>query len=147
MQHIPLWATTQKGDSDLWKKTKPPLLLFTILLTTTWRPAVKLHIGSAKAICINSDAAKKYGGLFNLRFDDTNPVKEDDEFVRSIEEDLRWLGAEPNGGIYYGSDYFDQCYEFAVQLIRDGKAFVCDLTPEQMKEYSRVRKAHTKTAV
>lgn len=94
-----------------------------------------LHIGSAKAICINSDAAKKYGGLFNLRFDDTNPVKEDDEFVRSIEEDLRWLGAEPNGGIYYGSDYFDQCYEFAVQLIRDGKAFVCDLTPEQMKEY------------
>lgn len=93
-----------------------------------------LHIGSAKAICINSDAAKKYGGLFNLRFDDTNPVKEDDEFVRSIEEDLRWLGAEPNGGIYYGSDYFDQCYEFAVQLIRDGKAFVCDLTPEQMKE-------------
>lgn len=94
-----------------------------------------LHIGSAKAICINSDAAKKYGGLFNLRFDDTNPVKEDDEFVRSIEEDLRWLGAEPNGGIYYGSDYFDQCYEFAVQLIRDGKAFVCDLSPEQMKEY------------
>ena len=63
-----------------------------------------LHIGSAKAIWINAGTAQKYGGLFNLRFDDTNPVKEDDEYVRAIEEDLRWLGAEPNGGIFYGSD-------------------------------------------
>ena len=62
-----------------------------------------LHIGSAKAIWINAGTAQKYGGLFNLRFDDTNPVKEDDEYVRAIEEDLRWLGAEPNGGIFYGS--------------------------------------------
>lgn len=93
-----------------------------------------LHIGSAKAIWINYSTAKKYGGLFNLRYDDTNPVKEDDEFVRSIEEDLRWLGAVPDG-IYYGSDYFDKCYEFACKLISDGKAYVCDLTPEQMREY------------
>ena len=94
-----------------------------------------LHIGSAKAIWINAGTAQKYGGLFNLRFDDTNPVKEDDEYVRAIEEDLRWLGAEPNGGIFYGSDYFEQCYQYAVQLIRDGNAYVCDLTPEEMREY------------
>ena len=94
-----------------------------------------LHIGSAKAIWISYTAAKKYGGVFNLRYDDTNPVKEDTEYVQSIEEDLEWLGAHPNGGIYYGSDYFDKCYEFAVQLIRDGKAYVCDLTPEEMREY------------
>ena len=94
-----------------------------------------LHIGSAKAIWINSGTAQKYHGLFNLRFDDTNPVREDDEYVKSIEEDLRWLGAEPTGGIFYGSDYFDKCYEFAVKLIRDGKAYVDDLNTEQMREY------------
>ena len=94
-----------------------------------------LHIGSAKAIWINWGTAKKYNGLFNLRFDDTNPVKEDDEYVQAIEEDLRWLGAIPNGGIYYGSDYFDACYKYAVQLIRDGKAYVDDLSAEEMREY------------
>ncbi len=94
-----------------------------------------LHIGSAKAIWINWGTAQKYNGLFNLRYDDTNPVKEDDEYVQAIEEDLRWLGAEPNGGIYYGSDYFDKCYEFAVKLIKEGKAYVCDLNAEQMREY------------
>jgi glutaminyl-tRNA synthetase len=94
-----------------------------------------LHIGSAKAIYINYSTAKKYGGLFNLRFDDTNPVKEDDEYVRSIEEDLRWLGAEPNGGIFYGSDYFDLCFEYAIKLIKDGEAYVCDLSPDEMREY------------
>ena len=93
-----------------------------------------LHIGSAKAIWINYSTAKKYNGLFNLRYDDTNPVKEDDEFVRSIEEDLRWLGAVPDG-IFYGSDYFDKCYEYAVKLIKDGKAYVCDLSADQMREY------------
>ena len=87
-----------------------------------------LHIGSAKAIWINSEAAKKYGGLFNLRLDDTNPVREDDEYVRAIVEDLRWLGAEPTGGIFYGSDYFDKCFEYAQKLIREGKAYVCDLS-------------------
>ena len=95
-----------------------------------------IHLGSAKAICVSYEAAKKYGGLFNLRFDDTNPVKEDDSYVRSIIEDIKWLiGGEPSGGIFYGSDYFDQCYEYAVKLIKDGKAYVCDLSNEQIKEY------------
>ena len=94
-----------------------------------------LHIGSAKAIWINTNAAKKYGGLFNLRYDDTNPAKEDDEYVRSIYEDLCWLGAEPTGGIFYGSDYFEKCYEYAIKLIKDGKAYVCDLSADEMREY------------
>ena len=94
-----------------------------------------LHIGSAKAIWINCSTAKKYGGLFNLRYDDTNPMKESDEYVRSIYEDLCWLGAEPNGGVYYGSDYFEQCYEYAVKLIRDGNAYVCDLSREDLERY------------
>ncbi len=94
-----------------------------------------LHIGSAKAIYINYGTAQKYGGLFNLRYDDTNPSKEDTEYVDSILEDLRWLGAEPNGGIFYGSDYFDDCYRFAEKLIMDGKAYVCDLSSEEMREY------------
>lgn len=94
-----------------------------------------LHIGSAKAIYINWSTAQKYGGLFNLRYDDTNPVKEDTEYVQSIEEDLRWLGAVPDGGIYYGSDYFEKCYEYAVKLIKDGKAYVCDLNAEEMRQY------------
>ncbi|MCQ5130759.1 glutamine--tRNA ligase/YqeY domain fusion protein [Butyricicoccus faecihominis] len=101
-----------------------------------------LHIGSAKAIFINWSIAKKYGGLFNLRYDDTNPVKEDTEYVDSIWEDIKWLtGEEPNGGVYYGSDYFETCYECAVQLIRDGKAFVCDLTQEEMRAYRGSLKA------
>ena len=94
-----------------------------------------LHIGSAKAIMINYETAKKYGGKFNLRYDDTNPAKEDTEYVESIYEDLHWLGAIPSGGIYYGSDYFDKCYEFAIKLIKDGKAYVCDLSAEEMREY------------
>ena len=94
-----------------------------------------LHIGSAKAIFINYTIAKHYGGLFNLRFDDTNPAREGDEYVQSILQDLKWLGAEPNGGIYYGSDYFERCYEYAEQLIKEGKAYVDDLTREQMQEY------------
>lgn len=94
-----------------------------------------LHIGSAKAIYINFMTARKYGGLFNLRYDDTNPSKEDVEYVESIYEDLRWLGCEITGGVFYGSDYFDQCYEFALQLIRQGDAYVCDLSPEEMRAY------------
>ncbi len=94
-----------------------------------------LHIGSAKAIWINFTTAQKYGGEFNLRYDDTNPVKENEDFVRSIHEDLTWLiGKEPDH-VFYGSDYFDKCYEYAVKLIREGKAYVCDLTPEEMREY------------
>ena len=94
-----------------------------------------LHIGSAKAIWINAMTAKKYGGLFNLRYDDTNPSKEDNEYVESIYEDLKWLGCEPSGGIFYGSDYFDKCYEYAIKLIKDGKAYVCDLNADEMREY------------
>ena len=94
-----------------------------------------LHIGSAKAIWINWGTAKKYGGQFNLRYDDTNPAKEDDEYVQAIYKDLQWLGAIPDGGIFYGSDYFDKCYEFACELIKKGKAYVCDLNAEEMREY------------
>lgn len=94
-----------------------------------------LHIGSAKAIWINNSTAKKYGGLFNLRYDDTNPAKEDDEYVQSIYEDLMWLGAIPDGGIFYGSDYFDKCYEYAVLLIKKGFAYVCDLTADEMRVF------------
>ncbi len=94
-----------------------------------------LHIGSAKAIWINAMTAKKYGGLFNLRYDDTNPSKEDNEYVESIYEDLKWLGCEPTGGVYYGSDCFDKCFELALGLIKSGKAYVCDLTPDEMREY------------
>jgi glutaminyl-tRNA synthetase len=94
-----------------------------------------LHIGSAKAIYINYNAAKKYGGKFNLRYDDTNPSKEGDEYVQSIYEDLVWLIGEEPDAVCYGSDYFEKCYEFAVKLIKDGKAYVCDLSPEEMREY------------
>ena len=93
-----------------------------------------LHIGSAKAIWINYSTAKKYGGKFNLRYDDTNPVREDDEYVRSIYEDICWLGAKPDG-VFYGSDYFDKCYEIAVNLIKQGLAYVCDLSADEMREY------------
>lgn len=93
-----------------------------------------LHIGSAKAIYINWSIAKKYNGKFNLRFDDTNPVREDDEYVQSIQKDIAWLtGEQPNGGIFYGSDYFETCYDCAIALIKAGKAYVCDLTQEEMR--------------
>ena len=117
-------------DEDL--KNDPTLKIHTRFPP---EPNGYLHIGSAKAIWINSQTAKKYGGLFNLRYDDTNPTKEGDEFVRSIYEDLCWLGAEPTGGVFYGSDYFDKCYDFAVQLIRQGDAYVCDLSADEMREY------------
>lgn len=94
-----------------------------------------LHIGSVKAIWINWSIANAYGGKFNLRYDDTNPAREDDEYVNSIREDLEWLGAHPNGGIFYGSDYFEKCYEYAEQLIREGKAYVCELSREELQEY------------
>ena len=94
-----------------------------------------LHIGSAKAIYINWSIANQYGGKFNLRYDDTNPAREDVEYVNSIREDLEWLGAVPNGGVYYGSDYFDKCYELAEKLIVDGKAYVDDLTRDEMRAY------------
>jgi glutaminyl-tRNA synthetase len=93
-----------------------------------------LHIGHAKSICLNFTTAAKYGGSCNLRFDDTNPVKEDTEYVESIKEDVKWLGFDW-AELRFASDYFDTMYECAVKLIKKGKAFVCDLTGEQMKEY------------
>jgi glutaminyl-tRNA synthetase len=93
-----------------------------------------LHIGHAKSICLNFGLAKKYGGKCNLRFDDTNPVKEDTEYVDSIREDVRWLGFQWDGE-YYASDYFDQLYEWAEKLITLGKAYVCDLNAEEMSQY------------
>ncbi len=93
-----------------------------------------LHIGHAKSICLNFTTAQKYGGKCNLRYDDTNPVKEDMEFVNSIEADVRWLGFEWDERLW-ASDYFDEMYECAVQLIKEGKAFVCDLTAEEIREY------------
>ena len=91
-----------------------------------------LHIGHAKAICINFETAKKYGGKTNLRFDDTNPTTEETEYVDSIQQDIRWLGFEWNGDAVYASDYFGQLYEFAVSLIKKGLAYVDDSTPEEI---------------
>jgi len=94
-----------------------------------------LHIGHAKSICLNSGLAEDYGGLFNLRFDDTNPTKEEEEYVESIIEDARWLGADWEDRLYYASDYFDQLHEWAVQLIRAGKAYVDSLSADEIREY------------
>ncbi|MFZ6021537.1 MAG: glutamine--tRNA ligase/YqeY domain fusion protein, partial [Chloroflexota bacterium] len=94
-----------------------------------------LHIGHAKAICIDFETAQAFGGTTNLRFDDTNPVKEDVEYVEAIKEDIRWLGFDWGDREFYASDYFEQLYEFAVQLIKKGKAYVCHLCPEEIREY------------
>ena len=94
-----------------------------------------LHIGHAKAILLNYGIAKKYGGKFNLRFDDTNPTKEKIEFVESIKVDVQWLGADWEDRLFFASDYFEQMYEAAVRLIKKGKAYVCDLTAEEIREY------------
>jgi len=94
-----------------------------------------LHIGHAKSICLNFGIAADYGGLCNLRFDDTNPVKEDVEYVESIQEDIRWLGFDWEDRLFYASDYFEQLYEYAVQLIKKGKAYVCDLSAGEIREY------------
>ncbi|MHC4696322.1 MAG: glutamate--tRNA ligase family protein, partial [Planctomycetota bacterium] len=95
-----------------------------------------LHIGHAKSICLNFGlAAENEGGLCNLRFDDTNPIKEEAEYVQSIIEDIRWLGFDWGDRLCYASDYFEQMYEYAVQLVKAGKAYVCDLSPEETREY------------
>ncbi|HOO44963.1 MAG TPA: glutamine--tRNA ligase/YqeY domain fusion protein [Deltaproteobacteria bacterium] len=95
-----------------------------------------LHIGHAKSICLNFGIAEENeGGLCNLRFDDTNPSKEDQEYIDSILEDVRWLGFDWGDRLFYASDYFEKLYEFALQLIREGKAYVCDLSPEEIREY------------
>jgi glutaminyl-tRNA synthetase len=94
-----------------------------------------LHIGHAKSICLNFGLAEEFGGLCNLRFDDTNPSKEDEEYVESIKDDVRWLGFDWQDRLYWASDYFLQMYDHALTLIRSGKAFVCDLTAEQIREH------------
>ena len=94
-----------------------------------------LHIGHAKSILLNYGLAQKYGGKFNLRFDDTNPTKEKTEFVEAITEDIKWLGADWEGRLFFASDYFDQMYECAVELIKKGKAYVSDLSAEEIREY------------
>jgi glutaminyl-tRNA synthetase len=94
-----------------------------------------LHIGHAKAICLNYGIAEDYGGRYNLRFDDTNPIKEEAEFVQSIIEDIKWLGYDWEDRLYYASDYFEQLYQWAVKLIKDGKAYVDDLSADQIREH------------
>lgn len=94
-----------------------------------------LHIGHAKSIVLNSGIAKEYGGKFNLRFDDTNPSKEEVEYVESIIEDVRWMGADWEDRLFYASDYFEQLYEYAIQLIKKGKAYVDDLSADEIREY------------
>ena len=94
-----------------------------------------LHIGHCKALCIDFGTAEKFGGLCNLRMDDTNPTKEDVEYVEAIQEDIHWLGFDWGDRFFYGSDYFEKDYEYAVALIKKGLAYVCELTPEQFKEY------------
>ena len=96
-----------------------------------------LHIGHAKSIYLNFGLAAEFGGKCNLRFDDTNPSKEETEYVDSIIDDVHWLGGDWDDRLFYASDYFDQLYDWAVQLIQAGKAYVCDLTAEQVREYAR----------
>src|SRR5690606_29827829 len=93
-----------------------------------------LHLGHAKSICLNFGLAAAHGGTTNLRFDDTNPPTEEEEYVRAIERDVRWLGFEWDA-LYYASDYFEQLYEWAEKLIGKGKAYVCDLTAEEVRQY------------
>ncbi len=94
-----------------------------------------LHIGHAKSILLNYGLAQKYNGKFNMRFDDTNPTKEKTEFVQSILDDIHWLGADYEDRLFFASNYFEQMYECAVLLIQKGKAFVCDLSAEEIREY------------
>ena len=94
-----------------------------------------LHIGHAKSILLNYGLAKEYGGKFNMRFDDTNPTKEKIEFVNSQLEDIKWLGADWEDRLFFASDYFEQMYEGAVKLIRKGKAYVSDLSADEIREY------------
>ena len=94
-----------------------------------------LHIGHAKSTCLNFGVALENGGVCHLRFDDSNPTKEELEYVQSIQEDVRWLGWDWGDHLYYASDYFDQLYDYGVQLIKAGKAYVCSLSPQEIREY------------
>ncbi len=117
-------------DADL--KSHPDLKIHTRFPP---EPSGYLHLGHAKAICINFGTAEKYNGLCNLRMDDTNPVTEETEYVKSIRDDIKWLGFEWHDRVYYASEYFDRCYEYALEIIEKGNAYVCDLTADEMREY------------
>ena len=108
---------------------------FTVHTRFPPEPNGHLHIGHAKSICLNFGLANKFSGICNLRFDDTNPSKEDIKYVKAIQEDIKWLGFDWGDQIFYASDYFNQLFEFAIQLINKGKAYVDDLTPEQIRKY------------
>ena len=94
-----------------------------------------LHIGHAKSVCLNFGIAEEFGGVCHLRFDDTNPSREEMEYVNSIQEDVRWLGFDWGENLFFASDYFDQLYEYAIKLIESGKAFVCDLSADEVRDY------------
>src|SRR5208337_81305 len=111
-----------KNEGRVWTRFPP-------------EPNGYLHIGHAKSICLNFGIAQQFNGLCNLRFDDTNPSKEEVEYVESIINDVRWLGFDWGSRLFYASDYFEQMYEYAVHLVREGKAFVCDLTADQVRDY------------
>lgn len=106
-------------------------------VVTRWPPEPNgyIHIGHAKAFCLNFDVADEFGGRCHLRFDDTNPTKEEAEYVRAIQDDIRWMGCDWGEYLYYASDYFEQMYDYAVQLIKAGKAYVCDLSAEEIRRY------------
>ena len=138
-----------KADKDATTYTPPPNFIRNIIaedlaankndgrVHTRFPPEPNgyLHIGHAKSICLNFGLAAENGGLCNLRFDDTNPSKEDVEYVESIKEDVRWLGFDWGDRLFYASDYFEQLYQYAVQLIKNGKAYVCDLSAKEIREY------------
>src|SRR3954464_16053315 len=149
------WAVRIRRDkistmSDREKETEPAGLDFVRriveddLKTNKWsgrvatrfppEPNGYLHIGHAKSICLNFGIAEEYNGTCNLRYDDTNPEKEEQEYVKSIENDVRWIGFKIDN-ILWASDYFDEMYKWAVELIEAGKAYVCDLTAEQVSEF------------
>ena len=131
----------------VWKRTSSPAILSRSSSRRTWKranatpfrpgsppePNGYLHIGHCKALCIDFGTAEKFGGKCNLRMDDTNPTKEDTEYVDAIKEDIHWLGFDWDK-FCYGSDYFEQTYEYALELIRKGLAYVCQLSPEEVKQ-------------
>lgn len=121
--HDEIVADTKEGHCDAVHTRFPP------------EPNGYLHIGHAKSICLNFGTAKKFGGVCNLRFDDTNPSKEEEEFMDSIKADVRWLGFDWQDNLFFASDYFEKMYEYAVELIKAGKAYICELSADQMREY------------
>lgn len=121
--HDEIVADTKEGHCEAVHTRFPP------------EPNGYLHIGHAKSICLNFGTAKKFGGVCNLRFDDTNPSKEEEEFMDSIKADVRWLGFDWQDNLFFASDYFEKMYEYAVELIKAGKAYVCQLSADQMREY------------